>query len=410
MSSLASTSNNTSLLTFQRFLIAALLAGLWGCSPLSSGPISDPPGLNRVASFEGGTLLTTTGEGGSGTFDVLVLNGDWRQMGRQYGYLTRAKLADFYNSSTEYLQSKGATQQQISNAAEIFYQSKMDYVKELITGMAETSGMSLEQQKITCAAGVMIVLMSCSSMDAWGDYTGGGQLVAGRNWDIGAYMNAFGRFMTVTVYNPTDSSIPVADINYLGWFQFQSAMNKSGIFLDLQNGSLSDSNSRSDVSNTNDTLFTFLLNSSTLEQLDDRFLANSPSTGLVMNAVDETRGRVYEWATYDVKIRNSNGLIASTNHFIDPSWALPSPPDGEPGGFSKERLANLLSLGESYKGRADAVAMKEIFGKTIDQGGPTFPNGNTNYQIVAIPAERTIWLKATEYSGWEKIVLGRLFR
>jgi hypothetical protein len=406
MSSLVSDSFDRSLRAILFLLLAALHKSFSGCGSSSS----DPPALNRDASFEGGILYTTSGEGGSGTFDVLVLNGDWRQMGRQYGYLTRAKLADFYASSTEYLLSKGATQQQISDVAETFYQSKMDYIKELIIGMAETSGMSLEQQKRTCAAGLMIVFAGCSSMDAWGDYTGGGQLVAGRNWDVGAHMNAFSRFMTVAVYNPTGSSIPVADINYLGWFLFQSAMNKSGIFLDLQNGSLSDSSSRSDVSNTNDTLFTFLLNSSTLEQLDDRFLANSPGAGLVMNAVDETRGRVYEWATHDVKIRNSDGLIASTNHFIDPSWGLPTPPDGEPGGFSKERLANLLSLGENYKGKIDAAAMQEIFGKTIDQGGPTFPNGKTNYQIVAVPAERTVWLKATGYSGWEKIALGPLFR
>ena len=406
MSSLVSNSCDRSLSTFLLFLFAALLAGLSGCSSSSS----DPPGLNRVESFEGGTLYTTTGEGGSGTLDVLVLNGDWRQMGRQYGYLTRAKLADFYASSTEYLLSKGATQQQISDAAEKFYQSKMDFVKELITGMAETSGMSLEQQKRTCAAVVMIALAGCSSMDAWGDYTGGGPLVAGRNWDIGTHMNAFSRFMTVAVYNPTGSSIPVADINYLDWFMFQSGMNKSGIFLDLQNGGISDPASRSDVPNVNDNLLTFLLNSSTLEQIDTNFLTNFPTGGLVMNVVDSTRGRVYEWATYEIKIRNGNGLIASTNHFIDPSWGLPSPPDGEAGAFSKERLANLLSLGESYKGRIDAAAMQEIFGKTIDQGGPTFPSGGTNYQIVAVPAERTVWLKATGYSGWEKIALGPLFR
>lgn len=406
MSSLVSDSFGRSLHAFPLLLFAAIIAAFSGCSSSSS----DPPGLNHIASFEGGTLYTTTGEGGSGTFDVLVLNGDWRQMGRQYGYLTRAKLADLYTRSTAYLLSKGVTQQQISDAAENLYQSKMDYAKELITGMAETSGMSLEQQKKTCAAVYLIFLVGCSSMDAWGDYTGGGPLVAGRNWDGGVHLNAFNRFMTVTVYNPAGSSIPVADINYLGFVMFQSAMNKSGIFLDLQNGSLSDPASRSDVPNPNDTLLTFLLNSSTLEQLDIKFLANLPMNGLVMNAADANRGRVYEWATYDLKIRNGNGLIASTNHFIDPSWGLPYPPDGEPGTFSKERLANLLSLAESYKGRIDAVAMQEIFGKTIDQGGPTRTEGHTNYHIVAVPAERTIWLKATEYSGWEKIVLGPLFR
>ena len=60
----------------------------------------------------------------------------------------------------------------------------------------------------------------------------------------------------------------------------------------------------------------------------------------------------------------------------------------------------------------DVAAMQEIFGRTIDQGGPSFPagDGSTVYQIVAVPAERTIWLKGTGYSGWETIPLALLFR
>jgi hypothetical protein len=148
-------------------------------------------------------------------------------------------------------------------------------------------------------------------------------------------------------------------------------MNKSGIFLDLQNGQMSDPGSRTDVSNSNDHLLTFLMDSSTLDQLDAKFLDNRSNCGLAMNGADGARGRVYEWATYGTRIRNGNGLIASTNHYIDPSWDVVPPvtADGIAASFTKERLKNLLAIGETRKGRIDAAAMMEIFDKTIARGG-----------------------------------------
>ena len=41
-------------------------------------------------------------------------------------------------------------------------------------------------------------------------------------------------------------------------------------------------------------------------------------------------------------------------------------------------------------------------------GGPTFSE-YTIYQVVAVPAQQTIWLKTLDYSGWEKVELGPLF-
>ncbi len=141
--------------------------------------------------------------------------------------------------------------------------------------------------------------------------------------------------------------------------------------------------------------------------------------GLIINTAVESRldfatsASVYEWATYGVKQRTASGLLASANHYIDPAWTgLPAIPDGLAGGFSKERLANLLARGAQYKGAIDTARMMQIFDTTIPNGGATFPDDSpleTYYQIVAAPGDSTLWLKARGYSGWEKMALKPLF-
>ena len=384
-------------------LIAALLIA--GCSGSSSRS-----NLIYLDSFEGGALYRTTGEGGAGTFKVLVLSGSWREMGRQYGYLMREDFAEFYEVAVTHLTGRGMSSEEIESDANDFYDRKMDYAKELIDGMAETSGLTIAQQKIASAAMMMIVMHGCSSLNAWGDYTGGEPLVVGRNWDIGAHVNPFNRFMNVTVYNPTGGWIPVADVSYLGFFFFQTGMNKSGIFFDLQNGEMSDPGTGADMPDGNDTLFTFLATASTLAEMNERFRTTPTDGGVIMNAADAAEARVYEYATAGVKIRSGNGILASSNHFIDPAWGLPLPPDGMAGFYTKERLANLLQLGEAHKGGINAEVMKQIFGTTISQGGPTWDDGRTSHQVIAVPAQKTLWVKATGYSGWEKIQLEALFK
>jgi hypothetical protein len=248
-------------------------------------------------------------------------------------------------------------------------------------------------------------------LSAWGEYTGGGPLVVGRNWDIGGPYGEYKRFLSAVIYNPANASNAVVDINFVGTISLQTGMNNRGIFLDLQNGQRSDPTEVPDRKLPTYILFDFLLNSSTLQELDMRMLdhANLPQLGLIINVATSSEDRVYEWATYDVKRRTGNGLIASSNHFIDPSWSnLPEVPSGAEGDYSRERLANLLALGKQFKGSINADKMMKIFDTTFPDGGATFPE-YTVYQVVAVPADLTIWLKAHDYSGWERIELKQLF-
>lgn len=221
------------------------------------------------------------------------------------------------------------------------------------------------------------------------------------------------------VYNPPSPQNSVVDINYVGSFAMQTGMNSKGIFLDLQNGQPSDPLIYADRTPGAFQLFSFLLDASTRDQFDASFRAVSPEMGLIINAAAGSRlasleaASVYEWATYGMKQRTGDGLLASSNHFVDPAWTgLPPIADGLAGGFSKERLANLLDRGAQHKGAIDATRMMQIFDTTIPDGGPTFPDESpleTYYQIVATPGDSTLWLKARGYSGWERMDLKPLF-
>lgn len=390
--------------TLQLLLIAALLAGVSGCS----SPTASLRNLNHVASFENGSRYTTTGEGGSGSFDVLVLDGDWRQMGRQYGYLLKDRMSELHDKAVAFWIGGGKTYGELQTFADETFPLLPDYTRLLIEGMAETSGMSLEKQKVTCMVMgkiLMTILGGCSSMDAWGAYTGGGPLVAGRNWDLIWPSTDYGKFLTVVVYRSPGKNA-VADINYAAMFHPQNLMNEKGLFLDYQNGTQSDPRKNP---NARYDLFSYMQTANRIEDLDDVFRKISPGEAAIINTADAKAGHVFEWTIDAVRHRyGKNGLIVSTNHFVDPSWTGLQPiQPGEQGAFTLERQTNLLALGEQRKGAINPGVMMQIFDKTIEEGGPTF-SGATIYQIVAVPADLTLWFKARGYSGWEKIGLGPL--
>lgn len=392
-------------------ILAALMSGCSGSSPCEGILVS---GLECIDSFEGGVLYETTGEGGGIKFKVLALSGSWREMGRQYGFLADEEVNQFYETVViDYLMTgHGVPYETIRDQAYEYNSQRFPYFQEFVAGMGEGLG-SLDKAVIASSLVELIDLAhACSSMAAWGEYTPDGSLVVGRNWDLGPPYAEYRKFMSVVVYNPEGGATGLADINFLGEISLQTGMNSDGIFLDVQNGGLSDPTPPVESRRYPTYMLSdILLNSRTMDELEGKVLdpANLPQLSMILNVADSGEDRVFEWPTYGVKERTADGLIASTNHFIDPAWTgLPEVPSGEAGEYSKERLANLLALGETYKGSIDVARMQQIFDTSFDDGGPTFSD-YTVYQVVAAPADRTIWLKTPGLSGWEKVDLGALF-
>ena len=368
--------------------------------------------MKFVSEFEGGKLYK------AGKINVVVMKGNFYQMGRQYGALLKNEFEEFYAMAIKQtdIGTQKAPYDEVLSMMKTGLEKAPFYVREWVRGMGATSGLGAEKQIIASQVLAPIVMGSCSGLIAWGEYTKDGATVAGRNWDLGTKaLEPYQKFLTVAVFNPTGSGQGVADINYIGQITWQSAINRSGLFYDLQNGGMSDPNNAKNRLNSNSALMSMMLDTTSLKQVDAFFDAVRAESGLIINVADAKQGYCYEWGSFDYRRRvdDEKGLVASSNHFIDPTWQVTTNiPEGKTAGFTRERSANLLGLGKKFKGKIDANKMMEIFDATIPKGGPSFHKESgfkTYYTIVAVPKELKLWLNVRDLQGWTEIDLKPLF-
>jgi len=392
----------------RKWLLLAIIALFITLACLPAGAESPKTSLRQVSAYQGAKLYK------AGKFNVLVLKGNYRQMGRQYGRLMKKDLGDMYNLAIEgkFINDQHFTYEMLKRITADFYQNYPARIQAIVEGMAETSG--LEKEKLVMLAQVVTLVgytktgIHCSAIAAWADYTAGGPLVFGRNFDYPLYFKEFARFMTVVVYNPDDGSVPVAQIGYAGQMDTLTAMNRAGIFTEINDGAVSGGY---DLMNNKLAItimpFTFLLDSSTIEQLDSAIRTTKADYAILYNVADKTAAYSYEWSVNDVHRRDGDdkGLLVATNHFVDPAWKSPEP-EGDPYDTIARRK-NLLALGRMYKGRFNAQAMMEILDIPYDKGGVT--RDWAIYQVVAMPQGLDFWLKAPGYQDWTHIELGKLF-
>jgi hypothetical protein len=396
--------------------LAAFLCALFLASAAAAGePASPPPpGLQIAGEFEGGKLYR------AGKINVVVMKGSFYQMGRQYGALLKDEFNEFYNMGVKQtgIGTEKAPYDQVLAISKSSLEKNPFYVREWVRGMGDTSGLGTEKQVIASQLLVPIIFESgsCSGLIAWGEYTKDGSAIAGRNWDLPVKaLDPYQKFFTVAVFNPTGSAQGVADMNYIGQIVWQSAMNQSGLFYDLQNGAMSDPSNSKNRLHSNSALMSMMLDSTSLEQVDAFFDAVRSQSGTIINAADAKQGYSYEWGTFDYRRRvdDGKGLVAASNHFVDPTWhAAASIPEGKRGVFTQERYANLLALGRQNKGQIDVDKMKKFFEATIPEGGPSFHSESgvkTYYSIVAAPKDLMLWLNVRGLQGWTEIDLKPLF-
>jgi len=370
--------------------------------------------MTLVASFEGGKRYAV------GSVTVLDLHGSYRQMGRQYGMLMKTDFRELFDIAINgrFIGQESFTYERLRQISEQVYSVYPNKYKDVIIGMAETSGLGLEKQIILNAMEIYPkfdhFVPHCSGIVVWGDYTDGRPLVFGRNNDDTEYFREFGAYTIVAVFHPNDSSQPTAIINYAGAIYAPNGMNCDGIFLEINSGNVEWIYPDRPLIFT--TLFSLLEDCSCQEELYPAFLSikGNATLSLIVNVADDHEAFSYEISAFlekedDVKRRGQDrdGLLVSTNHFVDPSWGIP-PPDDKINALTVTRRNNLLSLAELYKGSFDEERMMEVLDTKIDDGGATEPSG-TIYQIIAMPEKRLIWLQAPGNFVWQKIDLNLFF-
>jgi hypothetical protein len=384
------------------------------CGKVGPGEVTSG-NLEKVSEFEGGRLYKT------GKIYVVQLNGNYREMGRQYGGLMKSQIKQFYEEAVDgyFASNSSLPRETIEEEFVKSYQIYPARFQQMLEGMEEASGMSLQQLIMVDNAVYLPLLVSmsdmCSFAAAWGDYTGGGPLVCARSFDYFPEFQEYNDTLTVVVLNPDDGSRSVAIIVNAGQIGTMSVFNDANLAMGVHDGT--PSGGQVQLTGAVPTMISnvsVFLDSSDLEMVRAYMLSTLPRLAVIANVADPQAAYTFEKTTSACKERGGqkDGLLITTNHFIEPTWDLKTP-EGRSTHESADvqdstiRYNGLLSLAEQRKGKIDAEVMKEIFDVPISEGGPTRPT--TMYQFVAVPAELQLWVKACNYQDWVLVELGELF-
>jgi hypothetical protein len=376
---------------------------------------------------------------------LLSLKGNFYQMGVQYGALMKDELDSYYTEIVrEYLiDNQKKTYDWLVNDANEDYDDLPEYMRQIIQGMAKGwdpdadpdavpdpdedpfLGYKLDKQKIISSSGGNVAPdPGCSGIATWGNYTSDQKLVFGRNWDWTPTpgLKTQMKYFCVTTFNPEGSGNSVANIHPLGDLSIENGFNNKGIFLELNSGKGSEDNDKDDRLDSTTLLFTFLLESENLDNLDKHFKSTLNDSSYIINCANSDVAYSYEWPTFDVSRRSgdTDGLLVATNYFVDPpaAWTgkIILPVDQDRDYF--KRRQNLLTLANSaeYKGKLNVEKMKELlavqYGQHGEGGGATFGEEwdfGTAYQIIAVPADKKIWITMGGIQDWTEIDLTKLF-
>jgi len=374
-------------------------------------------GLTEKSTFEGGAAYRTADD----IYWVLCLSGSWEEMGRQYGALVKDDLQAFYKEITEDIAQRGISQSEQLSTAKAFTATYPGELIDLMKGMAETSGLSKDELTLLDVgmvnlSGALLGEMptsSCSGIAVWGDYTADGTLVFGRNWDIDrAGMEKYMKYLAVVVFNP-DSGNSFASVHPLGNFYVETGMNEKGLFLELNNGVQSDNESHTDRENTAAVMATALNQCGTPEEAFELFNSIPADLSYIIQAADANGCISIERPTFGCRARagSQDGLLVAYNSFISPypdEWngKIAEPPAYE----TDPRYENLVGTANSadYSGKLGVASMKTLMGLDVKHGGAV--HNGTVVQVIAVPADLTLWIRGYDYSDWQQVSLSGLFR
>lgn len=411
-------------------VLILLLATMCFQTPVMAASVSDAAGLRTapltaaandkddvsvltaeskgISVFEEGRLMK------SGNLNVIVLRGSYRQMGQQEGRLLKKQLEQLYQIAVleTYVKEVGMKLEDIMAASKEIFDLYPKRFQDIIFGMAETSGLKLEQLVALDQIYVLPKLsgtdVHCSAIAVWGDYTGGGPLVFGRNFDYPEYFKKFNPYLTVIVYQP-DDGVPTAVVGYPGGVSAMHGLNKQGLFVELNDGTTS--GGKVTVSNRIVPLLfpvTVLFDSSTIVQLDAALNTTRCSVAMIINAADTSSAFAYECSVSDTikRLPDKAGLLVETNHFMAPAWKMAPTEGGE--WLSFTRYKNLIALADRNKGNFNARLMMAVLDTPIEKGGATRPAWAVQ-QLVVVPAELKIWIKAPGWPEWNEVDLKKYF-
>ncbi len=336
---------------------------------------------------------------------VVNLQGTWREMGRQYGHLMKDELVEVNNFLNNIIEAKEGNAESAESIVEMQTLQTPYRISEFFEGAAETSGLTVDQLQVVNAVERIGGLPQCSVAMTWGEYADS-DLVIGRNYDYSDMFAKLKDAIAVTVYHPADGALATATIGYVGEIYAVNGINENGIFLELNNGKPSANVKSPNTRITGTTmLFECLFEADELSDMELFFNTTNCSSSYIINVADENKGQSFEWCPIGVKHGEQelpDGLLASTNYYVNPDWEFEVPSD-DTSWKALTRRQNLIDRCEEQKGKVDEQLMMEIIDKTVKEGGAK--NDLTVYQMVVVPKDKSLWLQITGGSSWTQIDL-----
>ena len=384
------------------FLVLILVLSAWNAfaeseSQETSGKIITAG--NPDQTYERGSRTGLNG------ISVVSLYGTWYEMGRQYGALMKNELREMYDLLDIIMTYNIGNNRQATKIIEQQISQLPYRINEFMRGAAETSELTTEQLQAVNAVERIAGLPMCSVAVCWNDYAEG-PLVVGRNYDYSEAFTLLKEAVCVTVYHPSDGSLSVATVGYIGEIYAVNGLNEKGIFMELNNGRPSAPIRTPEARVTGTTmLFNALFEIDELKDWDLFFSTVNNSSSYIINVADSQSARSYEWCPIGYKVGGADlpdGLLVSTNYFVNKDWLFYTPTDAE-SWEGLTRRKNLITLCDSAKGKIDAQKMMEIIETPEKDGGAQ--SDLTVYQMVVVPETKTMWIRVVGGAGWTQIEL-----
>jgi len=395
---------------------------------------ASPLGAQEVGKFlkkyRGGVLYDCRG------MRMAVLEGSYREMGRQYGGLLKEDIVAYYDRMiNQFVLKSGLFTEkdlwELIVRPAVRTQAKRQ--SEMLKGMAEETGLAYEQHVLLNLNIEALMYMrkigagastACTSMAAWGEYTVNRRTYTARNFDFpNVYRELAKTFGIVLVLKPNDGSNSVAGVCQTGMIEFFDAMNDKGLYIEGNNAADSEGlilyNDRAVIF---DEGINALMDADNIDAFEGRLRTIRASYPLIFMAAGHDSACYLENGTTDTKRRTAQeaGLISAANQFLDPAWHIA--PLKNPGAwYSPARQARLEALAKANKGKIDEKVMMRILDEPLFNKDGSFGKGAsvieklphedevTVNQVVTSPSERKMWVRIPTYTDWVFFDLGKVF-
>lgn len=398
--------------------------------------------VTKIAEYEGGQLYKQN------AIHIVVLNGTYYEMGRQYGHLLKEQINWHFDELKKDFFVTPAGNNPVDQPAPLmnheevtklfmagFYHAVPYAHKQMIKGASETSGLALEDmvfmdcmlQGVLYSAG--IGGGGCTSAAVWGEASKDGRVYTGRNHDFGLpWRERLGKIAVIRITNPANSDISVAALTRAG--QVTSAidlMNSEGLYIEFNNAdNIRPLSLPTRMRGTDNLAFSLVSDYKTVQELDVIVPSLKSNDALLMLAADPTQAMYFELSPNN-SLRTEpqflNGHLTSRgNHALHPLWNVDVDSDPDRAiAFSKLRRANFVKHLSEDPSTNDDAKMRTFLSKEVIVDGKASDGTScilepavkvedwTSYQTVTIPAELKIFWRIPTHTPWLEIDLKKYF-